>query len=157
VQFSQGQLRETLGISVETFRHWKRVLPPFAERERYTPRYSIGDLLAAGILHRLTDQCGVRVGSLTEISTSMLDICNSNSWTVLKGKTLVVDVRKRACRIQDSAHEVLSEGVVIVCPLRPIIAAVRYALSRQQLPIARQRLSRPANSIHESSARRKRA
>src|SRR5580700_47480 len=44
LHFTPGQLRETVGLSVETFRHWKRVLPPFFERAGRTPRYLIGDL-----------------------------------------------------------------------------------------------------------------
>jgi hypothetical protein len=64
MQFTPGQLRETVGISVETFRHWKRVLPPFAHRKRYVPCFTIGDLLAGRILRSLTEGCGVRVGHL---------------------------------------------------------------------------------------------
>ena len=70
MQFTPGQLRETVGISVETFRHWKRVLPPFANRKRYVPSFTIGDLLAGRILRNLTEGCGVRVGHLSR-STSL--------------------------------------------------------------------------------------
>jgi hypothetical protein len=67
MQFNQAQVRDTIGISVETFRHWKRVLPPFSERKQYT----LGDLLAAGVLCRLTVHCGVRAGPLEGIMTQI--------------------------------------------------------------------------------------
>ncbi len=95
MQFSQAQIRETLGMSVETLRHWKRVLPPFAERKKYT----LGDLLAAGILHRLTEQCGVRAGCLSTISKSVVEICNANAWAALNDKTLVIDVQNGTCSL----------------------------------------------------------
>lgn len=132
MQFSQVQLRSTLGISVETFRHWKRVLPPFAQRKRYTSRFTTGDLLAAAILCRLTDQCGIRVGLLPEISEAAVEICNDGSWAALEGKALVVDVEQRTCRIVEDTLVPASQNVVIVCPLNPIITLVRDAMSRDR-------------------------
>lgn len=157
MEFSQTQLRSTLGISVETFRHWKRVLPPFAQRKRYSSRFSIDDLLAAGILRRLTDQCGIRVGLLPEISQAAVEICNANSWVTLEGKTLLVDIQQRTCRIIEATQEPTGQNLVIVCPLSPIIALVRDAMSRT-LPLAasQQRPSIPT-SAHERRARRQRA
>ncbi len=155
VQFSQNQLRDTLGISVETFRHWKRVLPPFAQRKRYTSRFSTGDLLAAGVLCRLTNQCGIRVGLLPEISQAAVEICNGSSWTALEGKALVVDVQQRTCHIAEDSRE--PTDVVIVCPLNPIIAAVRDAMSRNR-PFVRREQRRPLRSpVSERRARRRQA
>lgn len=157
MQFSQGQLRQTLGISVETFRHWKRVLPPFAQRERYSSRFSTGDLLAAGVLRRLTDQCGVRVGLLPEISQATVQICNAEPLVALERKTLVVDVPNRTCRIADEASDsVDEEDIVIICPLGPIVAMVRDAMSRVRPLVAhQQRLVQHRED--EKQARRRRA
>jgi hypothetical protein len=157
VQFSQTQLRSTLGISVETFRHWKRVLPPFAQRKRYTSRFSTGDLLAAGILRRLTDQCGIRVGLLPEISQATVEICNASSWASLEGKTLVVDIEQRTCRIVEATQEPIGQNVIIVCPLSPIIAVVRDAMSRvRPFPTLQRRPFTP-RPARETRKRRQRA
>lgn len=156
VQFSQGQLRKTLGISVETFRHWKRVLPPFAERKKYTPRYSIGDLLAAGVLHRLTEQCGIRAGCLSEISKAVVEICNRNAWAKLEGKALVVDTRQRTCRVVQSARELATQDVVVICPLRPIMDAVRAGLPPQPF-VSQQKLFFPPTAIGKMRASRRHA
>lgn len=155
MQFSQNQLRDTLGISVETFRHWKRVLPPFAERKRYTSRFSTGDLLAAAVLSRLTNQCGIRVGLLPEISQAAVEICNAGSWTALEGKALVVDVQQRTCRIAEGARD--PADIVIVCPLSPIIAVVRDAMSRGRPFVSRPRPPLLGSSVTERRARRRRA
>jgi hypothetical protein len=157
VQFSQNQLRHTLGISVETFRHWKRVLPPFARRQKYSSRFSTGDLLAAGVLCRLTDRCGVRVGFLPEISQATVQICNAEPLATLEGKALVVDVPNRTCRIADEASDSMDEeDIVIICPLGPIVATVRDAISRVRPVVARQqRLVQ--NRENEKQVRRRRA
>jgi len=155
VQFSQNQLRATLGISVETFRHWKLVLPPFAKRKRYTSRFSTGDLVAAGVLCRLTSQCGIRVGLLPEISQAAVEICNASPWAALEGKALVVDVQQRTCQIEEGAQA--PTDVVIVCPLNPIIAAVRDAMSRTR-PLVRREQRQPLRSLpSERRVRRRQA
>lgn len=157
MQFSQHQLRDTLGISVETFRHWKRVLPPFAQRARYTSRFSTGDLLAAGILCRLTNRCGIRVGLLSEISESMVEICNASSLAALEGKALVVDVEQRTCRIVGGTEHPNRQNVSIICPLSPVIAGVRNAMSRARPSPAVLRRRFPAAPTSESRTQRERA
>jgi hypothetical protein len=153
VQFSQNQLRDTLGISVETFRHWKRVLPPFAQRKRYTSRFSTGDLLAAAVLCRLTSQCGIRVGLLPEISQAAVEICNASPWAALEGKALVVDIQQRTCQIAEGARA--PTDVVIVCPLNPIIAAVRDAMSRARPFVRREQRQSLRSPLNERRARRR--
>jgi hypothetical protein len=157
VQFSQGQLRETLGISVETFRHWKRVLPPFAERKRYTPRFTVGDLLAAGVLHRLTDECGIRPSFLPEISKGIVDLCNASTWAALVGKSLVIEVSQRTCRLQENGRVFGASDVVIVCPLSPVLDVVRNGLARIHPTVAQHELLFPTASISQARARRRRA
>ena len=157
MQFSERQLRETLGISVETFRHWKRVLPPFAERKRYTPRFSIGDLLAAGVLQRLTDQCGIRPGCLPEISRTVAEICNGTAWAKLEDKALVVNVRLRTCSIAQSTREFAAQDVVVICPLRPVMDAVRAGLFRNRPLVSQRELLFPPAAIGEMRASRRRA
>lgn len=155
MQFSQNQLRDTLGISVETFRHWKRVLPPFAQRQRYASRFSTGDLLAAAVLCRLTNQCGIRVGLLPEISQAAVEICNATSWATLEGKALVVDVQQRTCRIAESDGD--PADIIIVCPLSPIIAAVRDAVSRARPSVHREQRRLLRRTAGETRRRRRRA
>jgi hypothetical protein len=157
VQFSQGQLREVLGISVETFRHWKRVLPPFADRKPYTPGYSMGDVLAAGVLHRLTDRCGVRAGHLAEISKTVVDICNANAWASLESRALLIDVQGNICRLVRNPDEVDAADVVIVCPLHQIMQAIQDGLARSQpVPVQRHFRFSPL-AVGETRNQRRRA
>jgi len=130
VQFTPGQLRETVGISVETFRHWKRVLPPFAKRKRYVPSFSVGDLLAGRILRRLTEGCGIRVGHLTKISDKIVRVCNTTAWASLEQKVLLIDLVKDTCRLSGPNHDNSAEDVILRCQLAPIMRELRDALLR---------------------------
>lgn len=127
VHFTPGQLRSTIGISAETYRHWRRVLPAFVERRGYTPCFSTGDLLAAGILKRLTDECGIRVGFLGPISTEIVRLCNGSPWAALENGFLIVDLPAGQCRIAKSANAEKS-AAAIVCALNPVLNQLRDAL-----------------------------
>ena len=129
MQFTPGQLRETVGISVETFRHWKRVLPPFAKRKRYTSSFTVGDLLAGKILRRLTEGCGVRVGHLTKVSNEIVNVCNTVAWASLEQNALLIDLVAGSCQLAGENDEIEPEDVVLRCPLAPIMREVRDALS----------------------------
>jgi hypothetical protein len=153
MQFNKAHVRETLGISVETLRHWKRVLPPFSERKKYT----LGDLLAAGVLHRLTDQCGIRAGHLPEISKTIVEICNAGIWASLQGKTLIIDLRKNTCVIVKSARALPIHEIVVVCPLEGIMAQIQEVLSRKKPTVAQHQLRFPPIAVNDSRAQRRRA
>jgi hypothetical protein len=137
LQFTPGQLRDTVGLSVETFRHWKRVLSPFSDRPGRASRFSTGDLLAASVLRRLTDRCGVRVGHLAEISKEIVSLCNSASWASLEDKVLIVDLMNGACRLA-YPRDIGAADVAVLCRLQPLMSELRDALLRSQ-PSADQR------------------
>jgi hypothetical protein len=151
VQFTPGQLRDTVGLSVETYRHWKRVLPPFVDRKGYAPCFSIGDLLAASILRRLTDSCGVRVGHLTEISTEIVRLCNMASWATLEGRELVIDVLNSTCRVVNDQSDARNADIVMLCPLDPIMAELRDTLLRSPPSAGQAQLLFPPTEIGSGS------
>lgn len=153
MQFNQVQLRDAIGISVETFRHWKRVFPPFAERKKYT----LGDLLAAGVLRRLTECCGVRVGHLPEISKAIIEVCNADAWAALSSKAFVIDVQKKTCAVTESIPTFLFQDVVVVCPLEGIIVQIQEDLSRKQPTVTQHHLRFPPIAVRGARAQRQRA
>jgi len=130
MQFTPGQLRETVGISVETFRHWKRVLPPFAHRKRYIPCFTVGDLLAGRILRSLTEGCGVRVGHLAQVSEEIVRVSNMAPWAALEDKTLVIDLVKGTCFLSKGYQQGESADVILLCALNPIMHELRDTLLR---------------------------
>ena len=137
MQFTPGQLRETVGISVETFRHWKRVLPPFADRKRYTPCFTVGDLLAGRILRSLTEGCGVRVGHLAKVSQAIVRVTNMASWAALEDKTLVIDLAKGECHLSKDYQPSESADFALLCAMNPIMHELHDALLRSR-PMADQ-------------------
>lgn len=130
MQLTPGQLRSTIGLSVEAYRHWKRVLPPFAARKGYAPCFSLGDVVAASILHRLTERGGVRVGRLKTISAEIVRLCNRTPWASLRGRALIVDLVNSACRMTKDRLDATCDDFVFLCPLDPVLAELHETLPR---------------------------
>ena len=145
--YTPGQLRDTVGLSKEAFRHWKRVVPGFANGRGHAPSFSPGDVLASAVLRRLTDNAGVRIGHLSEIAPAIFQICNTSSWEALQQKSLIIDLQERTCvSTNDSA---LPAGeLVVVCALAPLIKALQFDLLNSTAPV------RPkATALHTRSGR----
>ncbi len=121
--YTPGQLRDTVGLSKEAFRHWKRVVPAFASGRGHAPSFSSGDVLASAILMRLTDTVGVRIGHLSEVAPAIFQVCNASSWEALQSKSLVIDLQERLCvAVNGPALPIGNE--VVVCALAPLIKAL---------------------------------
>ena len=152
MKFTPGQVQEALGLSKATFRHWKEALPPLDGRNGYTPCFTPGDLLAMAVVKNLTEEVGIRVSSLRVIASDLFQHCSRNSWAGLERSTLIIEpLRARV----SSAPEVQSaplEGLAIVLPLRPIIAALRERLLLEQ-PEPQQELLRFPPTALEGAAR----
>lgn len=147
MQLTPGQLRSTIGLSVEAYRHWKRVLPPFAARKGYAPCFSLGDVLAASILHRLTERGGIRVSYLRKVSVEIVSVCNSTPWASLRGRALIVDLVNNVCRIAKDRLDARCEDFVFLCPLDPVLAELREALPRVYPPSRQDHLPFPPTEI----------
>jgi hypothetical protein len=140
-----------VGLSKEAFRHWKRVVPAFANGRGHAPSFSPGDVLASAVLRRLTDTAGVRIGHLAEIAPAIFQMCNASSWEVLLQKSLVIDLYGRSCvAVNDPA---LSVGeLVVVCALAPLIKALQFDLLNSE--VSSHPKARPSNSNSERVRKR---
>ncbi len=132
MQYTVRQIHEIVGLSKETYRHWKKVLPPVAERGGRAPCFTVGDLIAASVLHRLTEIGGVRVGHLSDLAVVVFDLCNATPWAALEGSTLTIDLDRRQCRLEPSLAVTKLSDFVLVCRLGPVLEELRDALLRTQ-------------------------
>lgn len=136
--YTPGQLRDSVGLSKEAFRHWKRVVPAFSNERGHAPSFSAGDVLAAAVLRRLTDAAGVRIGHLSDIAPSIFEVCNASSWDVLQHQSVVIDFQDGTC-VAANDSEFPTGDLVVVCALAPLIKALRLDLLSGAVarPIAR--------------------
>ncbi|MEQ8306908.1 MAG: hypothetical protein RIA09_10125 [Hoeflea sp.] len=144
MHYTPGQLRDTVGLSKEAFRHWKRVVPAFANGRGHAPSFSPGDVLASSVLRRLTDTVGVRIGHLSTVAPAIFEICNDSALDELRGKSLVIDLEKRSCVLVDDPT--LSAGeLFVVCALTPLIETLKFDLLNS--PVAND--AKGGRSVHK--------
>ena len=128
MKFTPGQIRDIVGISAETFRHWKRVLLPLEGRNGYQPCFTHGDILAMGIVKSVVEGAAVRVGALTDIADDLFALCNEISWTALERSVFTIDLTQRSV-VRDAENLILRPtNAVIVIPCRPIVEQLRERL-----------------------------
>lgn len=78
--FTQFQTRESVGLSVETFRHWRKVIPYLGARVGREARFSFGDLVTLAGLRCLIDEVGLSIGQFAKSGQDFFDACNRLTW-----------------------------------------------------------------------------
>jgi hypothetical protein len=128
MKLSPGQIREVLGLSQDTFRHWKKALPPLAGRNGYRPCFTTGDLFAMALIRALTEDAGVRIGALHAVAVSLFDYCGRHSWAELERSTLVLELGYVRVRFFAEGNIPQLDGIGIVVSCRPIVGDLRERL-----------------------------
>jgi hypothetical protein len=148
LNLTPGQLREILGLSEDTFRHWRRAIPPLAGRNGYRPCFTHGDLMATALVKSLVDEAGIKVGALSGIAPELFRLCQQTAWAALERTVLVIEPGK--CQLSLAVSSPLSSPngpVAIHVPCAPIVARVRARLLAEQPAEDQQPLRFPPAAI----------
>lgn len=121
-------MRSAVGISQQTYRHWKKALAPIRREAGHSPCFTAGDLLAVAVLRVLTADFAIRVSALSAIAETLFDDCNAAPWPVLERGKFVVELTSGRLQFLPELDHVPGLVPVLVIPLRPIIKHLRDAL-----------------------------
>ena len=128
VRYTPGQLRDAVGISQETYRHWKKALPPLRGGAGHGPRYTVGDLLAVVVVKILANDFAIRVGAISIIAGALFKTCNAVPWPALERGKLVVNLTDGGLQFIHDAESTAFRTPVLVIPLESSILRIRAAL-----------------------------
>ena len=117
MKLSPGQVREVLGLTQDTYRHWKAALPPVAGRNGYRPCFTHGDLFAMALVKALTDDAGVRVSALHAVAAGIFDHCGKHSWTELERSTLVLELARVQVNFIPEQQSPQFDGIGLAVPV----------------------------------------
>ena len=146
MKLTPGQLRDVLGLPQETFRHWKKVLPPLVGRNGYAPCFSPGDLLAMKVVQVMADNFGLRIGVLTGVAAHLFDICNRLSWASLEETALILDPANGTVVVATGKTLNLTTPVLVI-PCGPLILQLRARLLAEQRQEAQTHLMFPPTGL----------
>jgi DNA-binding transcriptional MerR regulator len=68
MQFETAQVLEITGVSKDTLRHWKRVIPQLRHLDGRSATYSVSELLSVLVITRLTRDLGVTISQVAKSS-----------------------------------------------------------------------------------------
>ncbi|MHB1529883.1 MAG: hypothetical protein ACYCXT_10720 [Acidiferrobacteraceae bacterium] len=142
LKLTPQQVVQVAQLSDQTLRHWRRVLPPLAGLNGYTPCFAPGDALALLVVRHLVKVMGISVGALASASTGLFDLCRNTSWPHLSDRSLLIQVELGAVSILTRAPD-LEEPAILV-PMRPFAEQLQAAWASSFPPIDQPPLQFPA-------------
>lgn len=82
---------DVTGLSSQTLRHWREVLPPLQGRSAHQPCFSAGDLLALKVLQAWVLGTGGRIGQHETTAAGLFSLCMDESWSRIEQSLLAYD------------------------------------------------------------------
>ena len=128
MKLTPAQFRDALGLTQETLRHWRRVLPPFQGVTGYAPVFTTGDLIAGAVIKTLVDTCGISVSKFTKQSISIAATCNETPWAELSKSILILSLEDATCVLTTSSAKAMQLAPNISIPLSPILEGLTQAM-----------------------------
>lgn len=128
IRFTPSQLRVAVGISPETYRHWKKALPPLSRGAGRGPRFTAGDLVAVFVVKMLTADFAIRVNAISAIAPALFETCNAEPWPTLERGKLVIDLAGGGLQFVHETDSFAFRAPSLVIPLQSSILHIRAAL-----------------------------
>lgn len=132
IQFTQDQARTLTGVSVETVRHWRRVVPYLAAKTGKAARFTYTDLVGLAVTNALVSSLGAHIASLSGGVDSLFRLLATVGPTSLDSAVVLVTATNASLYnpATDGIDRLLSKPTLIV-PLAPLLANIQ----RHMLPM----------------------
>lgn len=95
MRYTPSQTIEITGLSRETLRYWRKILPPLSGKKGKSSRYSAGDLLALLVINEIVDSLCVNIMAVADIADQLFETCQGIKWHQIRDKYLYVDIREK--------------------------------------------------------------
>ena len=132
MKLTPAQFRDAIGISQETLRHWRKVLPIFQGRSGYAPVFTPGDLVAGAVIKTIKDHWGLSVTLFADHSEDLGRVCNETPWAALSTGSLVLSLADKSCEFVSTESQTTPNNLCLTVPLAPIVDHLTHALLQDQ-------------------------
>jgi hypothetical protein len=124
IHFTQEQARETVGVSAEKLRHWRRTIPYLQRKAGKSARFTFADLLALAVTLEIVDRLGVGIGVVRTGIGELFDLLGRTDVTRMSQLVAVVSPRgARLCTVGEVPWSGRDNAVIVV-PCWPLIERV---------------------------------
>jgi hypothetical protein len=116
IQFTQEQARTATGISTETLRHWRKLVPYLAEKSGKAARFTFSDLVALTVTYEIVRTFGISIGtSRTAIDQLFRVLADSKPSVFEKGVLVLTASTAKLCRADQALKRETPDPTLIVC------------------------------------------
>jgi hypothetical protein len=128
VRYTPSQVRQVVGITQETLRHWRSALASLAGLKGHAPVFRPGQLLGIAVVRVLVEELGVGVSTLKAVDRDIFAICSTPQWIRLAGGYLLIRPSEGTAKFVDRLDDGALSSPAIVLPLESVVASLREAL-----------------------------
>lgn len=125
--FTTGQLRSVFCLSKQQWRSYREALPPLAKDQGRSGCFTAADLLAAGVVHRVSTSLSVPLPAFTSVATPLFGVCAAYPWPQLERSGVVIDFEARRVELADQ-ERYINAAVALLVELAPLVAKLRQHL-----------------------------
>lgn len=129
MRYTQSQVRELLGIPLQTYRYWAALIPHLSSRAGKGSLFTTGDILGLALTKEACTSLGLAVGQVTGGLEDIFGILNSAPWPTGAGCVLMLSMGKaRFVTVAELAQEPWLEAATLLVPCAPIMEELRARL-----------------------------
>jgi hypothetical protein len=126
IQFTQDQTRALTGVSVETLRHWRKVIPYLSSKSGKAARFTFADLLGLAVSYELVNSFGINITGLSVGIDSLFRLLETSG--IVKLDDAAVFVTATEATLFETGDAGISQSLTkptLVIPLGPLMARIQ--------------------------------
>lgn len=117
MEYRPGQVKDAIGITEETFRHWRSSLSPLHKKKGKAAKFGSGELLALSIVKKLTSDLGIKISALVPVCESLFELCKTTPFIEFSNSHLLFffDSKKVYLKRSENINEIVDISIVVNC------------------------------------------
>lgn len=151
MRYTQSQIRDLLGVSVDAFRVWRDAVPALSDHRGHGPTFTPGEVVAMAVLAELVKDFGLRVGAMGDRLDALFKVCRGKSWLSLSNCVIVLSSDRARLVDIGAPRGPAQAGTQIVIPCAPIVDRLQSALTATDAEEVQGRLHFPPTSLRRTA------
>ncbi|AKC86330.1 MerR family transcriptional regulator [Pseudoxanthomonas suwonensis] len=124
IQFTQEQARTLTGVTPETVRHWRKVVPYLSAKTGKAARYSFPELVGLAATNELVKTLGVHIATVSGGVDALFRLLMSGNASAFQETVAVVTADKAALETKIIA----GEHSALMVPLKPLVSRIQQSM-----------------------------
>ena len=129
MEFTQAQARNMTGISEETFRHWRKVVPYLRGKSGKSARFSFFDLFGLLVTREMVTTLGASIADIGGGVDHLFRLLADVRWNSLERATAILDHERAVLLGPEEFAMAQRLTPAIMVPCGPLVQRIRAELS----------------------------